>query len=60
MREIILTQDVIMYGVSYKRGTIHKAISIDKYGFAICDEGGTSLGVFDNEYEFYVPDLENK
>lgn len=62
MKEIILTVDVNL-GWHYnnlvlKAGTVLNADHIDEHGFASVESLDT--GFFGNEWEEYIPTLENK
>jgi hypothetical protein len=63
-KEIVLITDIHLpesgFGpeINLKAGTVIMADRIDERGFAFVNKLET--GFFDNEYEFYIPSLENK
>ncbi|UVD32038.1 hypothetical protein vBKpnPKlyazma_orf043 [Klebsiella phage vB_KpnP_Klyazma] len=62
MKEIVLTVDVNL-GWHYnnrvlKAGTVLNADTVDEHGFASVNSLDT--GFFENEWEEYIPTLENK
>ena len=59
MKEIVLIRDVHYANHHFKAGTVFTASVIDKQGFALVEDSEI-VGFWDNEYELYVPCLENK
>ncbi len=57
-KEIILVVDIKYKDEEYKAGSVFMSDCIDEFGFAHVYKIDT--GFFSNEYELYVPSLENK